>query len=98
MSSRSLRSGPPPGKPYRPIGVTGVGRSQGSIFASSAGSTSICRRNSPRSMIQPNGRKLLQAMAHGSAAAWGHLNLLGEYNFSEDKLQDSVGIKLPKTD
>jgi hypothetical protein len=37
----------------------------------------------------------LQAMAHGSAAAWGHLNLLGEY-FSEDKLQDSVGIKLPK--
>jgi hypothetical protein len=30
------------------------------------------------------------------AAAWGHLNLLGEYDFSEDKLQDSVGIKPPK--
>ena len=30
--------------------------------------------------------ELLQAMAHGSAAAWGHLNLLGEYDFSEDKL------------
>jgi hypothetical protein len=28
--------------------------------------------------------------------AWGHLNLLGEYDFSEDKLQDSVGIKPPK--
>src|SRR6516162_9261758 len=42
--------------------------------------------------------ELLQAMAHGSAAAWGHLNLLGEYDFSEDKLQDSVGIKHPKTD
>ena len=40
--------------------------------------------------------ELLQAMAHGSAAAWGHLNLLGEYDFSEDKLQDSVGIKPPK--
>jgi hypothetical protein len=39
---------------------------------------------------------LLQARAHGSAAAWGHLNLLGEYDFSEDKLQDSVGIKPPK--
>jgi hypothetical protein len=25
-----------------------------------------------------------------------HLNLLGEYDFSEDKLQDSVGIKPPK--
>ena len=41
-------------------------------------------------------KELLQAMAHGSAAAWGHLNLLGEYDFSEDKLQDSVGIKPPK--
>jgi hypothetical protein len=30
-------------------------------------------------------QRLLQAMAHGSAAAWGHLNLLGEYDFSEDK-------------
>jgi TnpA family transposase len=40
--------------------------------------------------------ELLQAIAHGSAAAWGHLNLLGEYDFSEDKLQDSVGIKPPK--
>jgi hypothetical protein len=25
-----------------------------------------------------------------------HLNLLREYDFSEDKLQDSVGIKPPK--
>ena len=40
--------------------------------------------------------ELLQAIAHGSAAAWGHLNLLGEYDFSEDKLQESVGIKPPK--
>ena len=39
---------------------------------------------------------LLQALAQGSAAALGHLNLLGEYDFSEDKLQDSVGIKPPK--
>jgi Tn3 transposase DDE domain len=37
-----------------------------------------------------------QAMAHGSAAAWEHLNLLAEYDFSENKLQDSVGIKPPK--
>ena len=56
----------------------------------------------PREFLQaekedPAKRKeLLQAMAHGSAAAWGHLNLLGEYDFSEDKLQDSVGIKSPK--
>src|SRR6202047_2951784 len=40
--------------------------------------------------------ELLQAMAHGSAAGWGPLNLLGEYDFSEDKLQDSFAIKPPK--
>jgi hypothetical protein len=34
-------------------------------------------------------------VARGLAAAWGHLNLVGEYDFSEDKLQDSVGIKPP---
>lgn len=38
----------------------------------------------------------LYAVAHGSAAAWRHLNLLGEYDFSDEKLQDSVGIQLPK--
>jgi hypothetical protein len=38
----------------------------------------------------------LDAVAHGSAVAWRHLNLLGEYDFTEEKLQDSVGIRLPK--
>jgi hypothetical protein len=28
--------------------------------------------------------------------AWQHINLLGEYDFSEEKLQDTVGIKPPK--
>jgi TnpA family transposase len=38
---------------------------------------------------------LLQAITHGSVVAWQHLNLLGEYDFSEEKLQDTVGIKPP---
>jgi hypothetical protein len=25
--------------------------------------------------------------------SWQHINLLGEYDFSDEKLQDSVGIK-----
>jgi hypothetical protein len=33
----------------------------------------------------------LDAVAHGSAAAWR-----GEYDFSEEKLRDSMGIRLPK--
>jgi hypothetical protein len=39
---------------------------------------------------------LLKALTHGSAVAWQHLNLLGECDFSEERLQDTVGIKLPK--
>jgi len=39
---------------------------------------------------------LLDAVTHGSAVAWRHLNLLGEYDFSDEKLRDSVGIRLPK--
>ena len=39
---------------------------------------------------------LLDAVAHGSTVAWRHLNLLGEYDFSAEKMRDSVGIRLPK--
>jgi hypothetical protein len=38
----------------------------------------------------------LDAMADGSA--WQHLNLLGEYDFSDEKLRDSIGIRPPKID
>jgi hypothetical protein len=34
--------------------------------------------------------------ANGSVVFWQHINLLGEYDFSDEKLQDSVGIKPPK--
>jgi len=40
--------------------------------------------------------EFLKAVAHGSAAAWEHVNLLGEYDLSEEKFEDSVGIKPPK--
>jgi hypothetical protein len=38
----------------------------------------------------------LDAVAHGSAVAWQPLNLLGEYDFSDEKLRDSIGIRPPK--
>ena len=34
----------------------------------------------------------LDAVAHGSVISWQHINLLGEYDFSDEKLRDSVGI------
>jgi TnpA family transposase len=40
---------------------------------------------------------MLKAIASGSVISWQHINLLGEYDFSEERLQDSFGIKLPKS-
>jgi hypothetical protein len=39
---------------------------------------------------------ILSALTHGSAVSWQHVNLLGEYDFSEERLRDTVGIKPPK--
>ena len=36
------------------------------------------------------------AVANYSVISWGHINLLGEYDFSDEKLRDSVGIPPPK--
>lgn len=38
---------------------------------------------------------LLQIIARHSPMSWAHINMLGEYYFSEEKLKDSVGI-LPR--
>jgi hypothetical protein len=38
---------------------------------------------------------LLKAVANGSMVSWQHINLLGEFDFSDEKLRDSVGIKPP---
>jgi hypothetical protein len=38
----------------------------------------------------------LEAVANGSAVSRQHINLLGEYDFSDEKLQDTVGIKPTK--
>ena len=40
--------------------------------------------------------KLLSAISSHSPISWAHTNLLGEYDFSDEKLKDTVGIQLPK--
>ncbi len=39
---------------------------------------------------------LVESIKHGSVVSWQHINLHGEYDFSDDKLQDTVGLNLPK--
>jgi hypothetical protein len=37
------------------------------------------------------------AVQRGSVVSWRHINLHGEYDFSEARLQDSVGLSWPLT-
>lgn len=35
---------------------------------------------------------LLLAVRHGSVVTWHHITLQGEYDFTDEKLQDSLGL------
>ena len=39
---------------------------------------------------------LLRATAVHTPVAWGHINMLGEYDFAEEKLKDVLGILPPE--
>ena len=39
---------------------------------------------------------LLRTITTHSVMTWAHINMLGEYDFDDKKLKDSVGILTPK--
>jgi hypothetical protein len=39
---------------------------------------------------------LLEAIRHGSVVTWAHFNLHGEFDFSDERMADSMGLALPK--
>jgi hypothetical protein len=39
---------------------------------------------------------LLRLISTYSPMSWAHINMLGEYDFSEEKLKDTLGILPPK--
>jgi TnpA family transposase len=41
-------------------------------------------------------QELLTSIRNGSPVTWQHINLHGEYDFSDSKLQDSVGLNAPE--
>ncbi|MEJ7861714.1 MAG: Tn3 family transposase [Pyrinomonadaceae bacterium] len=41
-------------------------------------------------------QSLLESIKDGSIITWKHINFHGEYDFSAEKMQDSVGLNLPK--
>jgi hypothetical protein len=40
--------------------------------------------------------QLLNAIRNGSIATWRHFNLHGEFDFSDEKMLDSVGLAIPQ--
>jgi TnpA family transposase len=42
-------------------------------------------------------KEILDAVQNGSIVAWRHINFYGEYDFSDEKLRDSVGVTAPLT-
>jgi hypothetical protein len=40
--------------------------------------------------------ELIDAIRNGSVMTWEHINLHGEYDFSDEKMLDSVGLAGPK--
>ena len=41
-------------------------------------------------------QEIMDAIKNGSVVTWQHINLHGEYDFSEGKLSDSIGLSLTK--
>jgi TnpA family transposase len=41
-------------------------------------------------------KQMLTTIQSGSVVTWAHIHLHGEYDFSENKLKDSVGFNVPK--
>ncbi len=41
--------------------------------------------------------RLLRMIAIHSSQSWGHFNLLEEYDFSKEKLQNNTGVLPPKS-
>jgi len=40
--------------------------------------------------------ELIEAIRHGSVATWKHFNLHGEFDFSDERMVDSMGLAVPK--
>jgi len=39
---------------------------------------------------------LIEAIRNGSVIAWKHFNLHGEFDFSDERMIDSVGLIVPQ--
>lgn len=46
--------------------------------------------------IEAEKQNLIQTIRNGSVVTWQHINLQGEYDFSEEVLKDSIEFKLPE--
>ena len=40
--------------------------------------------------------ELIEAIRNGSAVTWSHFNLHGEFDFSDERMVDSIGLATPQ--
>ena len=41
-------------------------------------------------------QEIVDGVRKGSIMWWGHFNFSGEFDFSDEKMLDSIGLKIPK--
>lgn len=47
-------------------------------------------------MDEDKKKEIIEGVKNGSIMWWGHFNFNGEFDFSDEKMADSVGFKIPK--
>ena len=56
----------------------------------------ICLEKYSDAETEGQKQNIIQTIKNGSVVAWQHINLQGEYDFSEEILRDSIEFKLPE--
>ena len=55
----------------------------------------ICRKTQ-NEKDETKKKEIVKSIKHGSLMHHGHFNFGGEFDFSDEKMSDSVGLKAPK--
>jgi hypothetical protein len=55
-----------------------------------------CRQLIANEPVPERRKEVLEMLRRGSILTWQHGNLHGEYDFTDEKMEDSVGLQTPK--
>lgn len=67
-----------------------------SKMRSSAGIICIYQKKRHETSSDEEGESLINTIKNGSVVTWQHINLQGEYDFSEENLKNPIEFQLPE--